>query len=223
MKLSRRAAWLLLLLGMGLFLGLLFRAFLVANVVVPIALLLLMFWRLILSVHQAVYWGLVIGLAVGLAFYRLAQVVGREEEQPTPVPDSVLRIVNYWRLSIRLASDEGPTAASLKRELRYKLVAMYATQQPEAAPFTIYEALQSRQFPLPDTVYSFLFGDEAQKTKLSWRQRLQRLAAKPGKWLHHWTGRDKEEYYQAVEDTLTFMEAFMEIKHGDDYFAPPDY
>jgi len=218
MKLSRRAAWLLLFLGVGLFLGILFRAFIVANVVTPIAMLLLLFWRLLLSIHQAVYWGLVIGLAVGLAFYRLVQVAGHEEEQSAPA-----KVVDYWRLLLQLASDEGPSATSLKHELRHKLVTMYAMKQPEAEPFTIYEALRLRQLPLPDTVYSFLFSNEAQETNLPWRQRLQRLADKPGKWLRHWTGRDKVEYYQAVEETITFMEALMEIKHGDDYFAPSDH
>lgn len=218
MKLSRRTAWLLILLGVGLFLGLIFRAFILTNVVVPIAALLLLFWRLLLSVHQMVYWGLVIGLAVGLIFYRLIQVAGHLEEPSAPVPDSVLKSVDDWRIWLRLASDEGPSTARLKQELRHKLVAMYAAKQPEVATFVIYEALRSRQLPLPDKVYNLLFGDEMQETELSWRQRLEWLAGKPGKWLRHWTGRDKADYYQAVEEVLTFMESFMEIKHGDDYF-----
>jgi hypothetical protein len=223
MKLSRRAAWLLLFLGVCLFLGFLFRAFIVANVVVPIAMLLLLCWRLLLSIHQAVYWGLVIGLAMGLAFYRLVQMVGHEEEQFAPAPVSVLKVVDYWRLLLQPGSDEGPIATSLKHELCHKLVAMYAVEQPGAEPFTIHEALRLRQLPLPDTVYSFLFSNEAQETKPSWRQRLQRLADKPGKWLRRWTGRDKAEYYQAVEETLTFMEALMDIKHGDEYFDLSDH
>jgi hypothetical protein len=221
MNLSRRAAWLLLLLGVGLFLGFLFRAFIVTNVVVPIAMLLLLFWRLLLSIHQAVYWGLVAGLAMGLGFYRLVQVVGREEERSTPISDSALQVVDYWRLSLQLSSNEGPNATILKRELSHKLVAIYAMKQPEVDPFTIHEALRLRQLPLPDTIHSFLFSNEVQETKLSWRQQLQRLADKPRKWLRHWTGRDKAEYYQAMEETITFMEALLEIKHGDEYFAPP--
>jgi hypothetical protein len=222
MNLSRRAAWLLLLLGVGLFLGFLFRAFIVTNVVVHIAMLLLLFWRLLLSIHQAVYWGLVIGSALGLAFYRLVQVERHKEEQSVPVSGSALKVVNYWRLSLQLASDGGRSATSLKHELSHKLVTMYAMKQPEADPFTIHEALRLRQLPLPDTVHTFLFSNEVQETKLSWRQRLRQLADKPGKWFRHWTGRDKAEYYQAVEETITFMEAFMEIEHGDEYFASPD-
>ncbi len=222
-KLPRRAAWLLLLLGGGLFLILLFRAFIVTNVVVPIAMLLMLCWRLLLSIHQSVYWGLVIGLAAVLAFYRLIQVAGQEEEPSTPILDSVLKSVDYWRLWFQLAGNGGPTAARLKQELRHKLVAMYAVKQPEAATFVIHEALRARELPIPDPVYNLLFSDEQQEIDLSWRQRLQQLADKPGKWLRHWTGREKAEYYQAVEETLSFMESLMEIKHGDDYFDTSDH
>jgi len=223
MRLSRRAAWLLLLLGVGLILGFLFRAFIIANVVVPIAMLLLLFWRLLLSIHQAVYWGLVIGLAIGLAFYRLVQAVGHGEEQAVPIPDSALRAVDDWRHLLQMADGEGPITSILKHELRHKLVAMYALEQPGAEPFTIHEALRLRQLPLPETIDSFLLSDEEQETKLSWRQRLQRLADKPGKWLRRWTGRDKAEYYQAVEETITFMETLMDIKHGNEYFDSSDH
>ena len=223
MKISLRAAWLLLLLGAGLILGLLFRAFIVANVVYPIAALLLLFWRMLLSVHQAVYWGIVLVVAVGVAFYRLVQLVPSEVKRYTPAPHSILQVVSYWRFSLQLASDEGPVTHSVKNELQSYLVAMYATKQPEAAPYTIRDALQSRQIPLPDTVYNFLFSDETHEKNPSWKGRLQRLAAKPSKWLRHWSGRDQVEYYQAVEETITFMEALMEIKHGDEYFDPSNH
>ncbi len=223
LKLSRRSAWMLLLLGLGLFLGFLFRAFIIANVVVPIAMVVLMFWRLLLSVHQAIYWGAVIALAVGLAFYRLFQVVGYEDEPPAPAPNSVLKDINYWRLSLQLASDGGPASTGLKSGLRSMLIAVYAGKQPEATYLTIHDALRSHQVPLPDTLHHFLFSDEQQGRKPSWRERLRNLAAKPGKWIRHLTGRDRAEYYKIMEDTLTFMETLMEIKHGNDYFDPPKH
>ncbi len=223
MRLSQRAAWLLLVLGVGLFLALLFRAFIIANVLTPIALFFLMIWRLIISVHQAVYWGIVLVAAVGLAFFRLIQVAAHiEVQQYTPPPQSIMQNINYWRLTLQLASDGGPSATSMKGELLYNLVAMYATKQSEAAPFAIREALQARQLPLPEPVYNFLFYDETQETNLSWKERLQRLAAKPGKWIRRWTGREKADFYRAVEDTITFMEELMEIKHGNDYFDNPN-
>jgi len=220
MKLSRRSAWLFVLLGLGLFLGFLSWDFILANVITPIALILLLFWRVLLSVHQAFYWGAVVALAVGLACYRLFQGIELEDRPAALNPNSVLKDIGFWRLSLQLASEGGSSSSSLKSELRSMLVELYAAKQPDATYLTIYDALLAHQLPLPDLLYQFLFNDEAQATNLSWRERLQHLATKPAKWIRHLTGRDKTEYYKAMEDTITFMETLMEIKHGNDYFDP---
>ena len=223
MKLSRRSAWLLVLLGVGIILGFLFRDFILMNVVSPIAVILLLFWRVLLSIHQAFYWGMMIVLAVGLAFYRLFQVVEVEDRPAASTHNSVLKDVSYWRLSLQLAGDEGSANTGLKSGLRSMLVDVYAARQPDTTHLAIYDALRSRQLPLPDVIHHFLFDDEEQTTKLSWRERLRRLAAGPGKWIRRLTGRDRADYYRALEETLTFMETLMEIKHGNEYFNPSEH
>jgi hypothetical protein len=70
--------------------------------------------------------------------------------------------------------------------------------------------------PLPARIYAFLFPEETQVAKRSWKLRLQQLAESPRRWLRRWTGRDRAQYYQAIEETLTFMEALMEVRHGGD-------
>ena len=220
MKLSRHSARLLILLGLGLFLGFLFWDFILANVVTPIALILLLFWRVILSVHQAFYWGAVVVLAVGLAFYRLFQGIELEDRPAASTPNSVLKDIGFWRLSLQLASEGGSSGTSLKSDLRSMLVELYVAKQPDASHLAILDALRCRQLPLPDSLYRFLFVDEGQASQLSWRERLQRLAARPGGWIRHWTGHDKADYYRALEEALTFMETLMEIKNGNDYFDP---
>jgi hypothetical protein len=219
---SQRAARLLLFSGAALLLSLLFRTFLVEDVVVPVATLILMLWRLLLSVHQALYWGAVIALALGLAFYRLRRVAGRGEMPSERRLDSIPQFIDYWRLPLELADSEDPADIGLKSELRHILVSVSAVKQPGAAPFAVFEALRLRQLPLPDPLHRFMFGDEANPKNHTWRKWARELAAKPGRWLRRWTGRDKAAYYQSVEETLSFLESMMEIKHGDDYFGPAD-
>ena len=223
MKPSRRTAWLLLLLGVGLFVGILFRAFILVNFVIPVAMLLWLFWRVVQSVPQATYWGALILLAVGLAVYRLVKIVRVSETASPPTPGNILRDIGHWRLSIQLSSDQDPAAISVKSNLVRMLVALYAAEQPEAAPHSIYDALRLRQKPLPDPLYAFLFPDEALGTKRPWRQRLKSLAGEPKKWIRRWTGHEQAEYHHAIKEALTFMEALMEIKHGDEYFDPPNH
>jgi hypothetical protein len=223
MKPSKRAAWLLLFLGVGLSAGILFRGFILENMVTPMALLLWIFWREVQSVHQATYWGALILLAVGLAVYRLVKSVRISEAATPPTPRNILREIGYWRLAIQLSGDQDPAILSVKGNLVRMLAAMYAAEQPEATPQSIEDALRLRQKPLPDPLYAFLFPDGARGTKRPWRQRLKSLAAAPKKWIRRWTGREQAEYYHAINETLTFMEALMEIKHGDDDFDPSNH
>ena len=223
MKRSPRVAWLLFLSGAALLLGLLFRTFLIEEVVVPVATMMLMLWRLLLSVHQALYWGAVIALALGLAFLRLHRGAGRGETPPGSGLDSSPKSIDYWRLPLELADSEDPAYAGLKSELRHILISVSAVNQPGTAPFAVFEALRLRRLPLPDPLHRFLFGNQADPKEQTWRKWARELAAAPGRWLRRWTGRDKAAYFKSVEATLTFLESMMEIKHGDDYFKPSDH
>lgn len=223
MKRSPRVAWLLLLSGAALLLGLLFRTFLFEEVVVPVAIMMLMLWRLLLSVHQALYWGAVIALALGLVFRRLRRVAGRGETPSEGRLGPIPKFIDYWRLPLELADSEDPPDVGLKSELRHILVSVSAVNQPGTAPFAVFEALRLRRLPLPDPLHRFMFGNEADPKDPTWRKWARELAAAPGRWLRRWTGRDKAAFFQSVEETLTYLESLMEIKHGDDYFKPSDH
>jgi hypothetical protein len=223
MKFSRRVAWLLLFSGTALFLGFLFRDFLVANIFDPIGAMVLLVWRLMISVHQTFYWGAVVALAAGLAFRRLVQALDRAEMPSDPSINSPRRVVDSWRHPLVLAYSEDPTAAAVKRELRYMLVEMYAVKQTVSSSFEISEELRLRRLPLPDAIYSFLFSGEARNPNPSWKQRLRRLAAKPGQWLRQWRGCAKRDFIRDLDLTLSFMEAMMEVKHGDDSLGATDH
>ncbi len=221
MKTSRRIAWLLVIVGVGLFLAVPFRAFIYTNFVMPIALLLWLLWRFLLSVHQALYWGLLILAAGCLAMYRLAQiVVASEEVLLPPAVDTMSQSIGYWQTSIGTTGTDGAAPFALNRSLVRLLVNIYASKNPDAKPFDLFEALRLRQIPLPPRVYGFLYPDEVAKTKPSWKSRLDHLVATPGRWIRRASGRDRAEYFETLEDTLTLMEELMEIKHGDDYNPP---
>ncbi len=223
MRTPRRIAWLLVVVGVGLFLAVLFRGFLFTNFVRPIALLLWLLWRFLLSVHQALYWGLLILAAVCLAVYRLAQVVAAAEEVLlTPAVDTMSQSINYWQTSIGSTSSDGVSPFTLKRGLVRLLVNIHAARNPDAKAFELFEALRLRQTPLPARVYAFLFPDEVAKTKASWKGRLEQLMERPGRWIRRVTGREQAEYYQTLEETLTLMEELMETRHGD-HSNPPQH
>jgi hypothetical protein len=211
-------AWLVLIAGVILVLGVVFRAFVLANFILPVALVLLIAWRVVISVHQAIYWGGVILALTALIGYHLIQTFLVAEAAPPLPPESMLKSLSYWRAGIQASSDLERSASTLKRELAQMLVAIQSAKAPEAKPFSLYEALERGEIALPDRIYAFLFPGQAQPADRTWQGRLQHWAQAPSRWARHWTGRDQAEYYQAIEETITYMETLMEIKHGDDYF-----
>ncbi len=220
-KTPRRIAWLLVIVGVGLFLAVLFRTFIYTNFIMPIALLLWLLWRVVLSVHQALYWGLLILAAACLAVYRLAHVVAAPEEVLLlPPVDTMSQSISYWQTSIGSINTDAVAPFTLKRSLVRLLVNIYASRSPDAKAFDLFEALRLRQTPLPARVYTFLFPDEVAQTKASWKGRLEHLVERPGRWIRRVTGREQADYYQTLEETLTLMEELMETRHGDNSKPP---
>ena len=218
MKAPRRIAWLLVILGFGLLLGIVFRDWVLANFVRPMAVVLLVAWRLVLSIHQAVYWGLVLLAAAAVACYRLFQALVKVEEVAPQSSVTILKSIGYWQAALVATDVDSWAALALKRDLARILVAIIATQQPDAKPYDLHEALRLGRIPVPAAIHAFLFPDQAAKAERPWRRRLRRLAEAPRTLLRQWTGRDKAEYYQILEETLEYMETLMEMRHGDTSF-----
>ncbi len=73
MKIPMRLALLALILGLCLFLGILFNSFVFDSVIRPIAVLLWVIWQIVQSVDQGIYWGALIFAALAYAARRLTR------------------------------------------------------------------------------------------------------------------------------------------------------
>jgi len=219
MKIPRRASVIVVLLGLSLLLGLAFPGFIRDNVVTPLALVLWLFWRVLQSVGQAVWWGLLILLALGFILARFLRVTGA-----TPAPrqtegnsNVTLTRIADWQMSIRLSCPGAGSPDILKHNLGKMLAAMYASRQYEAVHYEIYDALKARRIPLPEHLHAFLFPPEPSGPRRSLRQILQAIRRAPEKWARRWTGRDEAEYYRSLEEVIGYMESSLEASHGDEY------
>jgi hypothetical protein len=222
LKISRRTVLIItLILGLFLLAGFSFPSFVQDNFVTPIALVLWLCWRILQSIDQQVYW-LALILAVVFYFlirlYRWAQGADTSEQTQPPDSNAVLEQISYWRTSIRLTGFKIDPANSLERHLAKMLAAAYASQQLHVAPHEVYSALERRQMPLPEPVYTFLFPDQSFGAKRSIQQILRNLRDIPRKQIRRWTGREKTEYYQMLDQVLKFMESVMENEHDDKRF-----
>jgi hypothetical protein len=215
MNKTRRTSLIILLFVLLLILVLLFRSIIMANVVTPLALVVWVAWRTVLSVDQKIYWGMLIFSAFFYVFYRLAVEPAVVDKTRPSGSNATLENVRYWRNSILFTSDEIEQANLLKRSLGEMLARMYGTQQNEAASFEIYDGLKRHQIPLPEHIYNFLFPDESSGSGLSIMKVLQTILDTPRIYIRRWTHRDVVEYYRSIDEVLTFMEAFMEVNYND--------
>ena len=208
----------IILLGLSLLLGILFRSFILENIIKPVGLVLWVFRRILLSVNQKIYWGLLIISAVIVAFFRLNK--SSPDEMP-PLPsdsNATLDEIDSWRTSIWLTGNEIEKFNTLKQNLGWTLASLFASYQPGKAQWEIYEAIKQKQISLPIPIYDFLYPGEPSGEKRSLRQILRIIQRAPGRWARRRTGRDLAEYYRSIEAVLTFMESLKETNHGDKHF-----
>jgi hypothetical protein len=220
-KTSRRVLIIALILGPFLLVGIMFPSFIQDNFVTPIALVLLLGWRIVESVDQPIYWfGLIFAAALYafIRLYRLFQVPDTFEQTQSPDSNAALEQINYWWTSLRLTDFRRDRSRGLQRSLANMLAASYASKQLHVIQYEIYDALEQRQLPLPEPVYTFLFPDQSTSAKRSIKQRLRNWRDMPGRQIRRWTGREKAEYYQLLEQTLKFMESVMENDDDDQRF-----
>ncbi len=216
MKNPLRTILIILLAGLLLLLAFLFRAFLLENFVRPVALVLWLLWRVLLSIDQRVVWSVLIFAALIFGLIRLAQS-GLVEGKPAPVPDAYLTLANieYWRTFILLTADEQAQVNILKQNLVEILTVMINTNQPDQPHWEVIEGLKKRQIPLPGDVHAFLFPPRPLAHRPSFRQALQNLARLPARWAARRSRRRPAEYYRSIDEVLTFMESSLEIPHVD--------
>jgi hypothetical protein len=189
---------------------LLFEPFVMDNILVPIAAAIWLLLRIfVLSVDQIYYW---VGLAA-LGFMFIAfRIVHLLINRPAPLkmessPDPSLALMNAeaWRNRIELTAGGSAEQSILKRELAWVLVSLYTFRQSGSAYHEVYEPLRQKKIPLPDKVWSFIFAQAPPGFTPSIRQAFQSR-------IHKWSGRQTAEYYEAIEEVLSFLETSLEMK-----------
>jgi hypothetical protein len=241
MKNSGRLSLLILVLGLFLFLGILFRSYLLDYLVFPVAILFWYLWRILSSFDQAFYWGaLVISALLYSFFIVLFRWLRRPvtlEQIPPPNSNATLENVRYWRTTILVTQDEMDNPNILKRNLGKMLASICVSKEPGSSSQEVYKALRllNRSLPeqmdselqgisLPKSMHAFLFPEESDaRTGHSIGNTLQAVRQAPRNLMRRLTGRDVADYYQSIEEVIELMESSMEINHDQDTSDTSDH
>ena len=217
MKKSRRTIIVILSAGLALLLAFTFRVFLLENVVRPIALIFWLFWRVLQSIDQRVFWSVLLFAALMFAFIRLsAQALGEIPPPPVQHYNAILANIEILRNSIRMTSERGEEGLQvnlLKQNLVDMLVSLYTASQPDRPHWQVLEDLKAGRIPLPDSIHAFLFPPKVVLARPSLRQTLRRLWQAPARWADRRSGRAAAAYMHSLDEVLTYMETSLEIAH----------
>jgi hypothetical protein len=216
MNISRRVVISFLIAAIVLFLGILFWPFIVNNIIKPIALVVWLLLRiLVLSVHQKYFWYAV----VFVLFIFLFRFLPLEQSDIQPdayrEPNTTITNIEYWRGLFIYDGQSVRDEETLRRELTHLLTSLHASNQGTSNHFGIHEALQQGKIPLPENIYTFLFSQEPPGSGGLLKRFFQSIRKTPRQWIRQWTGQEKAEHFQMIDEVLHFMETSLEINNDD--------
>lgn len=201
-----------LILLLLLFLGLVFSAWVVPNLVMPAALAAWLFLRIfILSVDQAYYWWLLATAVTAWAVFSLFHSEERIEQKETVPSSNALSSWKTWQTNLSYSKSDSYERNRVKRELIVLITSLYASRQPGVSQVEILQALEERQLPLPDPYYNLLFPPEPEKPgRRSLISNLQAFAGSWRQWYRKQTGQEQAEFNHMIDELIEFMENSLE-------------
>ena len=214
MKLSKRVVLSLLMAAIVLFLGMLFWPFIVNNIIKPIALALWLLLRiLVLSIHQKYIWYVVIFAAFFFLFRFLPQEQSDIPSSVSPELNTTIMNIEHWRNLFIYEGQNVREEETLRRELTYLLTSLHAWHQSTSKKFSIHDALQKGEIPLPGHIHAFLFSQELPASGGLLKRFSQSIRKTPQKWIRQWTGQEKAEHHKMIDEVLNFIETSLEINN----------
>jgi hypothetical protein len=203
MNKARRFALFFFILVLILFLGLLFSGWVLPNIVQPAAEAVWLFLRIfILSVDQELYWYLLSIAGAIWVIYRLT----RRDTPVIPAENNLrkeaLSNLNIWQNALVSSKHDGSGRSIAKRKILQLLISYYEAGQQNSTQLEIRQALEQRQLPMPDSVYTFLFPPEPLAPR---RPSLHAVYQVFWRWYHQVTGQEDIQFGRMVDELIEFI------------------
>jgi hypothetical protein len=204
------------LMGVVLVLLVIFRNFVLGFFLEPIALLLWAAWRVILSVDQTVWWGLLI-FAIFLLALRFIPTESGGYQRPNHYDDTTHgnngERLAYWSRRIQASAGKEIEREALRQDFM-KLITAILLLREKLEPAQAQEAIRDRQIPVPESVYAFLFPGEPADGNNSRPAR-----ARPSPLFQNWIKRvrfaNKQGYQRNLYEVVCWIETLLEMDHNE--------
>jgi hypothetical protein len=224
MNSSKRMVIALLGTALIVFAALLFWPFLLDNIIKPTGLAVWLLLRiLVLSIDQKFFWYASAFAAVVFLFRFLLQEQTTTQANPYPETNTTIQNIRYWRIMFTYNDHNIRDEKTIRRELLELLTCFYVSKQSMSNHFGIHAALQQGEIPLPEHIRAFLFPEEPSGPDGSIKKFLQSVRKTPWTWVWRWTGQEKAEHYQMIDEVLNFMETALEGNNDERAFKQNQY
>ncbi len=191
------------ILGLILFLGLIFARWVVPNLVQPVAETVWLFLRVfILNVDQVYFWSLLPIAAVILAASRLVRKKSPVQFEQELIRNETRENLKNWQEAIAIAKHAGSGRDITRDKLLRLLISYYAAMQPDAGQADIRQQLQQHQLPVPESAHRFLFHSE---THMSGDSFWKALYSPFQRWYRRLTGEEEALIDRMVDELIDLM------------------
>jgi len=199
-KIVRR--WLPLVLGLGLLITAIWlRGWLLIYLVQPFGLFLWAAYRLLLLVDQRIYWVVLLILAVIVLLRNLPGSVTSSKKYEVSRIIAEVKGVPYWQ---QVFAHNGSHKTTVRFDMQELLIAAIASQEHVDKP-TAQHWLEQRSFVLPPSIYQFIYPSQPGSAYTVWH-RINQFVKRKARFA---------EINQAVEETLHWLETYLEIPHDN--------
>lgn len=198
-----RVILLIFIVGLILFVGLIFSGWVVPNIVRPAAETVWLFLRVfILNVDQAYYWNI---LTIAITIWVIYQFARRKvpvQRKDAAVRNEAANNLKNWQEFINYERQDDSLRGIARDKLLRLVISHYAVGQPSIDQADIRQDLEQHQLPLPDSVYGFLFQSRPGTTYDSFKE----IFFLPfRRWQRRITGQEKLEFNHMIDELIDFM------------------
>lgn len=188
-----------------------FRSFIFMYIVRPVALLFWALWRVVSSVHQNVYWVVLIVLCLILIMRIIPPGKETSSRSIYNDRDKSLARVEYWQTLMKEAIPGNDKNRLLRENLR-NLLNSVTSENGQIARNDLEKIITSGEAPISPAAQQYIFPPGKRDSKFSIKQKITILFLTP-KWLRKWTGKFIHQDYSSIDETLRWMESELEIDY----------
>lgn len=188
--------------------SIIFRSILMVYIVEPIALLFWAIWRIASSVHQNIYWIILIALCIIFTTRQLSFVVRKTSKLSYTYSYKSPTQVDYWRILIK-DSILGKNEDEWLRKHLKELLKTVISQSEGVSAMEVEKIVENRMTPLSPSAHQYLFSSNM-KGKFFQKNTLNTLYFLP-RWLRKRVRNFVHQNYSIIDEILDYTETELEI------------